>query len=112
MDVSVSKEHNIAIFVLMRMEPVLCTTIFDVRIVSDRSSDGVIILDQCQQKLGSGVAQWLRYCASNREVLGSIPSGAAGDFFPMLTTEPCALGLTQPLKMSTRILLVVKPAGA
>jgi hypothetical protein len=29
-----------------------------------------------------------------------------------LTTEPCALGSTQPLKMSTRILLGVKPAGA
>ena len=56
MDVNVSKEHNIAVFVLMRMEPVIYTTIFDVRIVSDCSSDGVIILDQCQQKLGPGVA--------------------------------------------------------
>ena len=33
-------------------------------------------------------------------------------FFPRLRTEPCALGLTQPLKMSTRIILGVKTAGA
>ena len=42
----------------------------------------------------------------------SIPSGVAGDFFPYLLTEPCALGSTQPLQMSTRILLGVKTAGA
>jgi hypothetical protein len=33
-------------------------------------------------------------------------------FFLKLPTEPCALGSTQPPKMSTRILLVVKAAGA
>jgi hypothetical protein len=33
-------------------------------------------------------------------------------FFPKLLTEPSALGLTQPLKMSTRIILGVKTAGA
>jgi hypothetical protein len=32
--------------------------------------------------------------------------------FPKLPTEPCALGSTQPLKMSTRKLLGVKAAGA
>ena len=40
-------------------------------------------------------------------------SGVTGDFVPKLPTEPyCALGSTQPLKMSTRILLGVKTAGA
>jgi hypothetical protein len=32
--------------------------------------------------------------------------------FPLLPTEPCALGSAQTLKMSTRILLGVKTAGA
>jgi hypothetical protein len=33
-------------------------------------------------------------------------------FFPGHQTVPCALGSTQPLKMSTRIFLGVKTAGA
>jgi hypothetical protein len=33
-------------------------------------------------------------------------------FFPWHLTVPCALGLTQPLKMSTRLILGVKAAGA
>ena len=45
-----------------------------------------------------------------RRVLGSIP-GHWG-FFPGHPTVPCALGSTQPLKMSTRIFLGVKTAGA
>ena len=52
--------------------------------------------------LGTGVAQWLRHCATSRTVSGSIPGGVTGDFFPWLPTEPCALGSTQPLQMSTR----------
>jgi len=35
-----------------------------------------------------------------------------GDFFPGHQTVPCALGSTQPLKMSARIFLGVKTAGA
>ena len=51
---------------------------------------------------GSGVALWLRHCATSRTVPGSIPGGDTG-FFPWLPpTVPCALGSTQPLKMSTR----------
>ena len=33
-------------------------------------------------------------------------------FSPWHLTVPCALGSTQPLKMSTRIILGVKAAGA
>jgi len=48
--------------------------------------------------------------ATSRRVPGSIP-GHWG-FFPGHQTVPCALGSTQPLKMSTRIFLGVKTAGA
>jgi len=29
---------------------------------------------------GTAVAQWLRYCATNRKVAGSIPAGVSGFF--------------------------------
>jgi len=29
---------------------------------------------------GTAVAQWLRYCATNRKVAGSIPAGVNGNF--------------------------------
>jgi hypothetical protein len=52
------------------------------------------------------VAQWLRYCVTNRKVAGSIPDGIIGIF--RLHNPPdrtMALGSTQPLKeMSTRII--------
>jgi hypothetical protein len=51
---------------------------------------------------GSGVAYWLRYCATSREVSGSIPSGVTGDFFRGYRRNHVPLGSTQPLKMSTR----------
>jgi len=45
---------------------------------------------------------WGRHGATSRTVPGSIPGGVIGDIFPWLPpTEPCALGSTQPLKMST-----------
>ena len=53
---------------------------------------------------------WLRHCATSRRVPGTIP-GHWG-FFPEHETVPCSLGSTQPLKMSTRIFLGVKTAGA
>jgi hypothetical protein len=53
---------------------------------------------------GHVVAQWLRHCATNQKVVGSIPDGVIGIF---LWHNPCghtmALGSTQPLtEMSTR----------
>jgi hypothetical protein len=63
---------------------------------------------------GTAVAQWLRYCATNQKVAGSIPDGVM-EFF--IDVNPCdrtmALGSTQPLtEMSTRsYILGVKAAG-
>jgi hypothetical protein len=48
------------------------------------------------------VAQWLRNCATNRKVAGSIPDGVIGVFHNP-SGRTMALGLTQPLtEMSTR----------
>ena len=41
-----------------------------------------------------------------------IDSRCRREFFPWHLAVPCALGSTQPLKMSTRIMLGVKAAGA
>jgi hypothetical protein len=49
---------------------------------------------------GTAVAQWLRYCATNQKVAGSIPDGVI-DIHP--SDRTMALGSTQPLtEMSTR----------
>ena len=56
---------------------------------------------------GLGWRRWLRHRATSRRVPGSV----TGNFFPGHQTVPCALGSTQPLKMSTRIFLGVKMAG-
>jgi hypothetical protein len=50
------------------------------------------------------VAQWLRYCAPNRKVAGSIPDGVNGIFRRHNpSARNMALGSTQPLtEMSTR----------
>ena len=34
-----------------------------------------IICTQCHILSGTAVAQWLKYCATNRKVAGSIPAG-------------------------------------
>jgi len=47
---------------------------------------------------GTAVAQWLRCCATNRKVAGSIPAGVNGFFIDI----KILLGSTQPLtEMST-----------
>jgi hypothetical protein len=50
------------------------------------------------------VAQWFRYCATNRKVAGSIPDGIIGIFhWHNPSDRTMALGSTQPLtEMSTR----------
>ena len=35
----------------------------------------------CREYCGAAVAQWLRYCATNRKVAGSIPAGITGIFY-------------------------------
>jgi hypothetical protein len=53
---------------------------------------------------GDAVAQWLRHCATNWKVAGSIPDGVIGLFhLHNPSGHTMALGLTQPLKeISTR----------
>jgi hypothetical protein len=62
-----------------------------------------------QPAWGSVVVKALRYYS---EGLGIDPQWCRWEFFLKLLMEPCALGSTQPLKMSTRILLGVKTARA
>ena len=54
--------------------------------------------------LGHAVAQWLRCCATNRKVAGSIPDGVSGFFTDINTSDlTMALGSIQLLtEMSTR----------
>jgi hypothetical protein len=49
---------------------------------------------------GTAVAQWLRYCATNWKVAGSVPDGVIGIFY---SDRTMALGSTEPLtEISTR----------
>jgi len=60
---------------------------------------------QHSPKLGTAAAQWLRCCATNRKVAGSIPAGVTGIFHwhKILPIELWPWGSTQPLtEMSTR----------
>jgi hypothetical protein len=58
----------------------------------------------CPVTCTMAVAQWLRYCATNRKVAGSIPDGVIGIFhWHDPSDRTMALGSTQPLTgMSTR----------
>jgi hypothetical protein len=48
---------------------------------------------------GHAVAQWLRHCATNRKVAGSIPDGVIGIFhWRNPSGRTMTLGLTQPQK--------------
>jgi hypothetical protein len=61
---------------------------------------------------GPGAVQWLRRYATSRKVPGTIPGRVTGDFFLRHPTSPCARGRLSLSKMSTRIFLGVKTAGA
>jgi hypothetical protein len=58
----------------------------------------------CGKCRGTAVAQWLRYCAKNRKVAGSIPDGVIGILhWHNPSNRTMALGSTQPLtEMITR----------
>jgi hypothetical protein len=58
------------------------------------------------QMWGTTVAQWLRYCATNRKVAGSIPNGDMEFFIDINPSDrTMALGSSHPLpEMSTRII--------
>jgi hypothetical protein len=58
--------------------------------------------------LGRVVVKALRYKSEGPR----IDSWCRRGFFPWHLTVPCALGSTQPLKISTRLILGVKAAGA
>jgi hypothetical protein len=53
--------------------------------------------------MGTAVAQWLRYCAANQKVAGSIPDGVMEIFIDINpSNRTMALGSTQLLtEMST-----------
>ena len=48
--------------------------------LEDLDVDGMIILKFISNKKGTAVAQWLRCCATDRKVAGSIPDGVSGFF--------------------------------
>jgi len=56
--------------------------------------------------VGTAVAQWLRWCATNRKAAGSVPAGVSGFFIDTKSFRPhYGLGSTQPLtEMSTWII--------
>ena len=64
----------------------------------------VILHHYMVRKSGIAVEQWLRCCATNRKVAGSIPDGLIGIFhWHNPSDRTIALGSTQPLtEMSTR----------
>jgi membrane-bound lytic murein transglycosylase B len=48
--------------------------------------------------MGTAVAQWLRHCATNQKVAGSIPDGVMEIFIDINPSDrTMALGSTQPL---------------
>jgi hypothetical protein len=66
-----------------------------------------------KRKWGHAVAQWLRHCATNRNVAGSIPDAVRIFHRHNPSGRTMALESTQPLtEMSTRNILGVKAAGA
>ena len=62
------------------------------------------VSNKYRRKEGTAVAQWLRCCATNRKVAGSIPDGVIGIFhWHNPSDRTMAMGSTQPLtEMSTR----------
>jgi hypothetical protein len=58
----------------------------------------ITIIQSTKHWMGHAVTQWLRYCATNRKVAGSIPDGVTGSFhWRNPSDRTMALGSTQPL---------------
>jgi hypothetical protein len=64
----------------------------------------IIIIITITIIMGTAIAQWLRYCATNQKVAGSIPDFILKFFIDINPSDSTmALGSTQPLtEMSTR----------
>jgi hypothetical protein len=66
-----------------------------------------VLINNCKTYIfdwGHAVAQWLRHCATNRKVAGSIPDGVTGIFHCHNPSgRTLALGSTKPVtEMTTR----------
>jgi len=46
-------------------------------------NDMATVMTVGHANMGTAVAQWLRCCATNREVAGSIPAGVSGFFITL-----------------------------
>jgi hypothetical protein len=58
--------------------------------------------------LGTAVARWLRYCATNRKVAGLIPSGVTGIFhWHNPSNRTVALGSTQPVHKADNLTTIL-----
>jgi hypothetical protein len=65
-------------------------------------------------RVGTAVAQWLRYCATNQKVVGSIPDGVMEFFIHINPSDrTMAHGSTQPLRNAYQVyFLGFNAAGA
>ena len=73
-------------------------------VTSPSHSGRLFFINSCK-KVGTAVAQWLRCCATNRKVAGSIPDGVNGFFIDIkyFRSHYGPGGSTQPLtEMSTK----------
>ena len=82
--IRLAKSHvEVTVFQLLREDTLLLCQSIDKMKISINSvanfqlSDSDVIPDH---NLGTAVAQWLRFCATNRKVADSIPAGVSGFF--------------------------------
>ena len=56
--------------------------------------------------MGTAVAQWLRCCATNRKVAGSILDGVIGIFQPPteMSTRRISWGLRRPVRKADKVI--------
>jgi len=73
-------------------------------IANTRVNNGNIFLQRRAVWMGTAVAQWLRCCATNRRIAGSIPVGVSVFFIDKNPSDrSMVLGSIQPVtEMSTR----------